>query len=305
VLCHAIRDKQVPPATYGRLVPWMSPRTWHRSPTQDERGRGWLHQYDKTVAWMSAYSNVGLGIGEPVHAPHGIEYDPKYAAYWRVPEVPGRGLPGLPELQFGDAPEGGHWLRTPAVDLLRQIYPGWEPEVVEAWYWPTTRRALNGMYERLKGSRAYILDAIAAGRPGGKWAKQLNGRLYQSFWGYLQRVSGPKPDHETGGNFDRDIYWRPDWSGALIELACANTYRALIGFAESGHYPITLNVDAITLASDEPDPELAKPARMVLGDQGGNWSLEGSAPMTALLPLIDSGKDAHHALALYLKSLEG
>lgn len=304
VLCQAIRAKQVPPATYDqRTFPWMTPRVWQRpgGMTPEERGRGWLHQYDKTAAWMSAYSNVGLGIGEPVHAADGMPYSPKYAGFWRVPEVPGRGLDGLPEFKFGDAPEGGHWLRTPAVDLLRQIYPDWTPEVLEAWYWPDTRRALNGMYDNLKRSRDYILSAIEDDRPGGKWAKQVNGKLYQSFWGYLQRVAGPKQDYETGGNLDRDIYWRPDWSGALVELAAANTYRALMGFAQSEHYAMTLNVDAITIASDEPNPLLAKPALMTIGNQGGNWSLEGSAPMSALLPLIDQGKDPHKALSIYLK----
>ena len=117
-------------------------------------------------------------------------------------------------------------------------------------------------------------------------------------------MAGPKQNNQGTGNYDYDIYWRPDWSGALVELACANTYRALMGFAESGHYAITLDVDAITLASNEADPERAKPARMTIGNQGGNWSLEGSAPLAELLPLIDGGKNAHRALAAYLKSLE-
>lgn len=304
VLCLAIRNKEVPPATYGRLVPTMAPRKWHRDPTRDERGCGWLHQYDKTAAWMGAYSNLGLGVGEPEHAADGMAYDPKFAGYWRVPEVPGHGLEGLPALEFGEAPEGGHWLRTPAVDLLREIYPQWTPEVAEAWYWPDTRRALNGFYRHLKESRDFILDAMAQGRPGGKWAKQVNGRLYQSFWGHLQRVAGPKQDTETGGNYDYDIYWRPDWSGAFLDLACANVYRDLMKFAKSKCFPMTLDVDAITIASDQADPELAKPAAMVLGDRLGNWTVEGSAPLSALLPVIDGGKDAHHALALYLKSQE-
>jgi hypothetical protein len=302
VLCHAIRDRQVPPAASGRLVPWIVPPSWRRDLTQDERGRGYLHQYDKTAAWMGAYSNVGLGVGEPEHVADGMAYDRAFAGYWRVREVPGRGVAGLPEFRIADAPEGGHWLRTPAVELLRQLYPDWTPEVVEAWYWPDTRRALSGMYKHLKSSRDNILEAIAAGRPGAKLAKAVNGKLYQSFWGYLQRVHGPKLDFETGGAYENDIYWRPDWSGHLIELACANTYRALVAFAESGHLPLSLYVDAATFASDEADPLLAKPAAMVLGDKGGNWTPEGSAPMAALLPLLDSGKDAHKALNAYLKT---
>ncbi len=301
VLCHAIRDKQVPPAATGSLVPSIVRASWHRKPTLAERACGYLHQYDKTAAWMGAYSNVLLGIGEPQHATGNLVYNPKWAGYWRVAEVPGHGIEGLPPLQFADAPDGGHWLRTPGMDLLRQLYPEWEPEVVEAWYWPTSRRALNGMYQHLKNSRDYILDAIAAGRPGAKLAKQVNGRLYQSFWGHLGRVSGPKQDFESGGNYDRDIYWRPDWAHSLRELACCNTYRALMGFAESGHYPISVYVDAAAFASDEPDPQLAKPASMLIGDQGGNWTPEGSAPMAALLPLIDDGKTAYEALKAYLK----
>lgn len=309
VLCQAIRNKQVPPAASGRIVPKLAPRSWSRDLTSEERQRGWLHQYDKTAAWLAAYSGVKCGIGEPEHAAEGIAFETKFAGYWRVASLPGFGLGGLPRLEFNNDPEldgyvpgAGHWLRTGGMDLLREIYPEWTPEVVEAWYWPDTRRALSGMYGHLKDSRNFIVDAIEAGRPGAIWAKHLNGRIYQSFWGHLQRVAGPKSDHETGGNYDRDIYWRPDWSGELVELACANTYRNMIGFKESGHLPITVTVDAITIASDEPDPILAKPTLMTIGNRGGNWSLEGSAPLAELLPLIDKGEDAHHALATYLKS---
>lgn len=299
VTCEAIRTRQVPPA-FGQLTPLLVPPRWHRAPTAEELGRQWVHQYDKTAAWLAAYSNVGLGIGEPVHAPDGADYNPKWAGYWRVKDVPGTGLPGLPEFRFAAAPEGGYWLRTPAVDLLKQVYPNWEPEVIEAWYWPDTRRALQGMYRHLARSRAYILDAAAQGRGGAKWAKQVNGRIYQSFRGYLGRVKGPNTDHETGGAYAPDIYWRPDWAGHLLELACANTYRALIGFSASGHLPLSLYVDAAAFASDEPDPRLAKPASMTIGDAGGNWGLEGSAPMSALLPLLQDGRSAHDAIDAYL-----
>jgi hypothetical protein len=300
VVCEAIRAKQVPPAANGQLVPVMVPPRWHREPTEDELRRTWVHQYDKTAAWMAAYSNVGLGIGEPVHAPDGIAYNGKWAAYWRVSRVPGNGLEGLPTLRFAEAPEGGYWLRTPAVELLKQIYPTWEPEVLEAWYWPETKRALQGMYRHLKDSREYILSAIAQGRPGAVWAKQVNGRIYQSFRGYLGRVKGPNTDHETGEAYAPDIYWRPDWAGLLLELACCNTYRALMGFAESGHKPLSLYVDAAAFASDEPDPLLAKPASMTIGDAGGNWGLEGSAPMAVLAQLLADGKSAHDAIDAYL-----
>ncbi|MFL6115603.1 MAG: DUF927 domain-containing protein [Catenulispora sp.] len=316
LLCQAIRDNQVPPALLGGRLPKVAPRSWSRSLTPAEREAGWLHQYDKTAAWLAAYSTVEVGIGEPEHAVDGIAYNPKQAGFWRVAEIPGHGLDGLPKFEFNNDPESekygheydpgaGHWLRTPGLELLREVYPGWEPDVLEAWYWPDTRRALYDFYQRMKNSRNHIVDAIEAGRPGAGWAKSLHGRIYQSFWGYLQRTAGPQTDNKTGGTYASDIYWRPDWSGAFVELACANTYRNLMKFKNADGQvlsPVTIHVDAVTYASDEPNPTLAKPAAMVLGNRGGQWKPEGSAPMAELLPLLSDKADVHKALNIYLKS---
>ncbi|WP_143667118.1 DUF927 domain-containing protein [Streptomyces sp. FBKL.4005] len=304
VLCRAVRDKAVPPALGVRLCPLMVPQQWHRDPSEAERAASWLHRYDKTAAWLAAYGPTKLGIGEPTHGGEGTPYNRAMAGFWRVADVPGTGLVGLPELHFRETEEGGYWLTTPSVELLRELYPDWLPKVLESWHWETSKAALSGMYKLMSTSRNRIVAAAEEGRPGAKWAKQVNGRIYQSFRGYLARAAGPQSDFTTGGDYQQDLYYRPDWAAMLISHATANMYRNLMRFArEDGRYPLSVYVDAVTFASDSADPMAAKPASMVIGNRGGTWSIEGAAPMAELLPILDERENrhgAHSALDQYL-----
>lgn len=309
VACQAIRDRAVPPALGIRLCPLLVPQQWHRDLTEQEQAAGWVHRYDKSAAWLAAFGPTKLGIGEPVHGDAGTVYSKAAAGYWRVAEVPGHGADGLPPLHFAEVPEGGFWLTTPSVELLRELYPDWLPRVVESWHWPTSKAALSGMYKLLSTSRSRILAAAEEGRDGARWAKQVNGRIYQSFRGYLGRASGPQPDFATGGDYSADIYYRPDWAHMLISHATANLYRNLAKFArEDGRYPLSVYVDAVTYASDHEDAEQGRPPSMPIGTRGGHWTTEGTAPMGSLLPLLadrDNLHGAHSALDRYLTSSRG
>lgn len=303
VLCQAVRDRAVPPAI-GNAVPVMVPQHWHRDPTEAESAAGYVHRYDKVAAWLAAYGPVKLGVGEPTHGGAGTEYDKRFAGYWRVADVPGRGLSGLPELVFREARDGGFWVTTPSMELLRELYPEWVPEVLESWHWETSKAALSGMYKLVSTSRMRIVAAAEAGRPGAKWAKQINGRVYQSFRGYLARAQGPQEDFDTGRDYRADVYFRPDWAHMILTHATANMYRNLRKFAEQdGRLPLSVYVDAVTFASDAADSQEARPESMRIGTQGGAWSIEGAAPMGELLPLL-SDKDnkfgVHSALDTYL-----
>jgi hypothetical protein len=173
------------------------------------------------------------------------------------------------------------------------------PEVIEAHVWPHSKRALEGMYKRLLASRRYTLKCIEEGRPGARWVKGVHGRLYQSFRGYLGR-NDPKTDNETGDVYERDIYWRPDWAKAIMSLANANTYRALMKGAAEGRYPLSLYVDAVTYTSESPDPEQAKPTSMTLGTVSGTWTDEGVVPLAEVLEQLRAGHDAHNVMREYL-----
>ncbi|MFF8697343.1 DUF927 domain-containing protein [Streptomyces sp. NPDC015144] len=304
VLCQAIRDGAVPPAAQGlRTVPLMVPQQWHREPTPAERAGGWLHRYDKTAAWLAAYGPTKLGIGEPTHGGEGTQFTKAHAGYWRLADVPGTGPEGLPQFQFREVEGGGYWLPTPSVELLMETYPTWTPKVLESWHWETSRAALSGMYKLMATSRNRIVAAMEEGRPGGKWAKQVHGRIYQSFRGYLSRKEH-KTDHATGGDWQKDVYFRPDWAHMLMAHATANLYRNLAKFAnEDGRLPLSVYVDAATYVSDSADPTQARPASMQIGSAGGTWSIEGQAPMAELLPLLDDPTHktgAHGALDRYL-----
>ncbi|WP_433860099.1 DUF927 domain-containing protein [Streptomyces kronopolitis] len=300
VVSQAIRERAVPPAFTGAVKPVMDMQ-WTRDPghlTEVERGSVWLHQYDKNAAWLGAFSGAKLGVGDPDHFPEGCGYDPEKAGYWRVREIPGTGLADLPDLLITEAEEGGYWLRTPGMDLLIDLYDGWAPDVIEAWVWKDTRRALYSMYEKIRTSREHILAAIEQGRAGARYAKQVNGMMYQSFRGYLGRRN-PQTDHTTGQAYAGDIWWRPDWAQMILDLALANTYRNLRDFAASGHLPLSLRVDAATFASNEPDPLAAKPDAMDIGKGGRQWKPELSVPFAELLPHLDAGKKMPRAMRAY------
>ncbi|MFJ5851303.1 hypothetical protein, partial [Streptomyces sp. NPDC092903] len=299
-LCRAVREGAVPPAAQGlRMMPLMVPQQWHRQASEEERASAWLHRFDKTAAWLGAYGPTKLGIGEPTHGEEGTPFDKGMAGYWRLADVPGTGLAGLPEFQFREMPEGGYWLATPSVELLMDEYREWTPKVLESWHWETSKAALSGMYKLLSTSRNRIVAAIEDGRPGATWAKQVHGRIYQSFRGYLSRREH-KTDHATGGDYTKDVYFRPDWAHMLMAHATANLYRGLAKFArQDGRLPLSVYVDAATYASDHADPMAAKPASMEIGTSGRSWSIEGQAPMAELLALLDDPEHkngAHAAL---------
>ncbi|MFF8996191.1 hypothetical protein ACF09H_40985 [Streptomyces sp. NPDC014983] len=298
----------------GPLAEPMGARTmvspqWARVPDLAEEQDVWLHKFDRVAAWLPAYNSVVLGIGDPTHHQQGREYDPLKAGMWRVASVPpvrGGIWDSLPTLTFTKAKEGdGYWLFNPDIDLLMEFFPQWVPEVLEAWVWETSKRALTGMYKKLLNMRRYVLRCQEEGRPGARWVKGIHGRLYQSFRGYLGR-NDPRYDHESGDVYERDIYWRPDWAKAIMALANANTLRALHKYAtEEGRYPLSLYVDAVTYTSEHADPELAKPKAMRLGTSSGTWSSEGVIPMAAVADRLKTsgdpeGDNAHTVMREYL-----
>ncbi|WP_344044190.1 hypothetical protein, partial [Saccharothrix xinjiangensis] len=173
--CEAVRLQQIPQLVSGQKLKPIVNIGWQRRLEPPEVSMGWVHKYDRTAAWLSAWSNTPLGVGEPVHHQDGCAFDPKKAGLWRVASVPGFGLPGLPNFQLHKAPEGGWWIRsTPAMNLLILAYPGWEPEVLEAVVWPDSRRVMEGGYERIRQGRLFLLGEMDAGRPAAKLAKALN-----------------------------------------------------------------------------------------------------------------------------------
>ncbi|THA28467.1 DUF927 domain-containing protein [Streptomyces sp. A1547] len=299
----------------GPLAEPISTRTmvspqWARVPNLAEETDEFLHKFDRVAAWLPAFNSVVLGIGDPTHYAGGRAYDPLKAGIWRVATVPPvrEGVfEGLPTLVFKEASAGGYWLVNPDFDLLAEYWPEWAAgvEILEAWVWETSKRALTGMYKKLLNMRRHVLRCQEEGRPGARWVKGIHGRLYQSFRGYLGR-NDPRYDHETGDVYERDIYWRPDWAKAIMALANANTFRALHKYAErNGRFPLSLYVDAVTYTSEHADPAMAKPGEMKLGTTSGTWSSEGVIPLAAVLDRLKTSSDpegdnAHTVMREYL-----
>lgn len=298
--CHAVRAGEVPPLDVFELA---VDTAWDRALTPAEDALSTVHRYDRNAAWLHAWSTP-LGVGEPERwtAKDGeaLTYDRDAVGWWRASEAPTGLDPLLPAIEFTAAAEGGVWISTPTMELLREIAPEWRPELVEAYVWPETHRALDSTCRVLREARRTILAAAAAGRPGARYAKAVHGSLYKSFTGYLARTAGPRKDRATGEAWAGDTLWRPDWRFLIIETANANLYRQLRGLAlTSDRYPLSVSTDAVTYASDNPDPIEGRPAGMAIGDGGKEWKCEGSAPLDAIREHAPG--DVNGALSDYLE----
>jgi hypothetical protein len=309
--CHAVRDRKVPVLESAAFDVALD-TSWERPPTDAESGAGYVHRYDRNAAWMHAWGTP-LGVGEPEHLAvlpgESLEYTAKTVGWWRAAACPNCQGTGtchtrsgygpcdcvadsalteldalLPPFNFTRADEGGVWLSTPTIELLRETLPAWRPAFVEAYVWPDTRRALDAAGRVLRDGRRAILAGIDASHPGAQFAKLVHGSLYKSFTGYLGRNAGPRTDRATGQAWAGDTLWRPDWRFLIIETANANLYRQLRAIAaQSGRYPLAVSVDAVTYASDSADPIEGRPAGLEIGDGGREWKVEATATMADYL----------------------
>lgn len=296
--CEALAEGAVPPANrkcadgYRQMVNTH----WDRELTSAEKALGWVHKYDRNTAWLHSY-NVRVGVGEPNHAPEGIEYDPKKPGYYRFTDLPENIDARLPELRFHPAPDGGSWLVTPDVELLREVFPEWSPRPVEAYYWEKGAALLQSTGAILRQALAETAALDPAARPGAVYARQVLKAAYKSFVGYLARTRGPDRNRETGELYEGGAPFRPDVDDFVRAQAGANIYRGMlkIGMA-CDRWPLTLRTDAAVYASDSEDPRAGKPRGMSIGQGGADWDIEGSATMESAIKAVARGRSVADAV---------
>ncbi|MQS18224.1 DUF927 domain-containing protein [Streptomyces kaniharaensis] len=94
--CEAIRLETIPQFTAGQRLKPILHLGWNRRMEPPERDMKWLHRYDKTAAWLSAWSNTPLGsVSRPTTrtARSSTRRRPAFGA-WR--RRPGSGCPACP-----------------------------------------------------------------------------------------------------------------------------------------------------------------------------------------------------------------
>jgi len=256
---------------------------WMRTLAPAERGRAYLHTYDKNAAWLGACANVELGLGgleerTAAGAPGaggGVPFDPKLPGYWCA--------------RVAGAAEG--WYCTPT--LVRATERGQSVAISQAHVWTRHSRALASWYARLRDARAVLYaDTTPAGQLALAVFKLTYAVTISSFAGQWHRRDSP--------------LYRPDWRHAILAQGAANLSRALGRMDTAGCTPVAVNIDCVYIVSDEPDAVKACPATITLGTGLGHFKVhDAGVPLVPLLPAFGLRDEARATLGVGMKRLLG
>jgi len=251
--------------------------SWLRTLSPVERGKRYLHSYDKNAQWLSAAGVVELGlsgIAERRDPAGKLPFDKKLPGYWLA--------------RVAGAEE--RWACTPTVAWAMER--GQAVSITEAHVWTQHSRAMETWYERLRGARtALYADPTPAGALALRALKLTYSLTISGFNSVWQRER-------------RSPLYRPDWRHLIIAQANANLSRALHKMDRDGYTPVAVHKDAVYLVSDEPDPVAACPPSVMLGDGLGHFKVQDAAiPLETVLPAFDGTRGGIGTLLKLLKPL--
>jgi len=235
--------------------------SWLRTLAPAERGKAYLHSYDKNAQWLSAAGVVELGLSgieERRDSAGKLSFDKKLPGYWLA--------------RIAGAEE--RWVCTPTVAWA--VERDQAVSITEAHVWTEHSRAMETWYERLRGARtALYADPTPAGRLALSALKYTYSLTISGFNSAWQRER-------------RSPLYRPDWRHAILAQANANLSRALHKMDRDGYTPVAVHKDAVYLVSDEPDPVTACPPSVTLGTGLGHFKVQDAAvPLETVLPAFD------------------
>jgi len=238
--------------------------SWLRTLSPDERGRAYLHSYDKNAQWLSAAGVVELGLSgieERCDSGGNVPFDKKLPGYWLA--------------RIAGAEE--RWACTPTVAWA--VERGQAVTITEAHVWTKHSRAMETWYERLREARTALQeDATPAGRLA------LGALKYT----YALTISG---FNSAWHRDKRSPLYRPDWRHAILAQANANLSRALHKMDRDGYTPVAVHKDCVYLVSDESDPIKACPPSVTLGSGLGHFKVQDAAlPLDRVLPAFDGAR---------------
>jgi len=251
--------------------------SWLRTLSPAERGKAYLHSYDKNAQWLSAAGVVELGqsgIEERRDAAGTLPFDKKLPGYW------------LARIAGGEE----RWACTPTVAWA--LERGQTVAITQAHVWTQHSRAMETWYERLRGARtALYADMTLAGALALRALKLTYSLTISGFNSVWQRER-------------RSPLYRPDWRHLIIAQANANLSRALHKMDAAGYTPVAVHKDAVYLVSDEPDPVAACPPSVTLGTGLGHFKVQDAAiPLETVLPAFDGTRGGIGTLLKLLKPL--
>jgi hypothetical protein len=241
-------------------------RRWSRVLTSDEEGGTWLHPYDVNGQQLATW-NVNLGVGPAVH---------KQAPQWSLAHrrTPGYWLTGLPDGWHSDpllpdlripwerSGEEYVWLPTPYLELLTEV--GAHVTVAEAWIWTRSSAWLQAPGKTFRLARQALVERDDE-------PAQIARGIVKST--YASRVGEFSP-HDRRPERSAELV-RHDASDMVIGKAFCNDYRREMKIGQqSGRWPVAMYADTVYYVADDPDPEAAAPAGMVIGTGLGQYSTD-------------------------------
>jgi len=254
---------------------------WMRTLAPAERGRAYLHSYDKNAAWLGACANVELGLGDleertaagDAGAGGGVPFDPKLPGYWCA--------------RVAGAAE--QWYCTPTI--VRAVERGQAVAISQAHVWTRHSRALASWYTRLRDARAALYaDTTPAGRLALDVFKLTYAVTISSMAGQWHRRDS--------------VLYRPDWRHAILAQGAANLSRAIARMDAAGCTPVAVNIDCVYIVSDEPDPIKACPPTITLGTGLGHFKVhDAGVPLAPLLPAFGLRDEGRATLGVGMKRL--
>jgi len=254
---------------------------WMRTLAPAERGRAYLHSYDKNAAWLGACANVELGLGDLEERTAGgdpgggggVPFDPKLPGYWCA--------------RVAGAAEA--WYCTPTI--VRALERGQAVAISQAHVWTRHSRALASWYARLRDARvALYADTTPAGRLALDVFKLTYAVTISSMAGQWHRR-------------DSALY-RPDWRHAILAQGAANLSRAIERMDAADCTPVAVNIDCVYIVSDEPDAVAACPPTITLGTGLGHFKVhDAGVPLAPLLPAFGLRDEGRATLGVGMKRL--
>lgn len=281
----AVDYDQVGPASMGECEPSFD---WTRPPTGGERSEAFLALFDRGGSYLSTWSSLKIGVGEPERHEKDLAFTPTRAGWWLV-QMPKRvegGVNPYPDLldPRGNRASQQVWITTPVLEYgVKEL--GVEPEVLASWTWPAERSKawLKPLYEVLRDALTQ-LRAI----PGedSKAAQGLVKQIYKQMSGHFIST-------------DSDTRSRPDLRGRddVMDMHHPYAFHAMRGKARvailhqilkigggvdgNGPWPVVVsNTDLIGYPTSSLEPAKAWPGEPnKLGWGLGDYKLDRSAAM--------------------------
>lgn len=262
----------------GGAVAGRTAFKWMRPLTSTESEATWCHGYDQNAAYLSAVSQATLGLGEPEHHRDGRAFDKKLPGLWKItgPEPDNVLLPPIVDARYIGKPV---WVFTPTLAYLHEL--GQEPEILEAWVWPESRRLFSTWAKTVDTARLSIKHQRSI-FPDDPDLTAAESAVKATYTGFVGRFSYSAERTEDGQAL---VPWhRPDWHGTVLALARVNLHRKLTRFgAETGRWPVAVFTDEVFYTADGADAATERPEPMTLGMNLGAWKTSRSGRVSAEL----------------------